>query len=91
MDREPLASTGEGYWRNWRAVLTWAIAYGARALRRILRIRLDTLQALFWQLLALRCGPAHLQSIWGSGIGMLVSRPLLTSLASLGVQPVAPP
>jgi hypothetical protein len=62
MAREP--STRDGHWRNWRAVVTWAIAYGA--LRSILPIRLDVLQDLSWQLLALRCGPAHLQSVWGA-------------------------
>jgi hypothetical protein len=62
MAREP--STRDGHWRNWRAVVTWAIAHGA--LQRILPIRLDVLQALSWQLLALRCGPAHLQSVWGA-------------------------
>jgi hypothetical protein len=62
MAREP--STWDGHWQNWRAVVTWAIAHGA--LRLILPIRLDILQALSWQLLALRCGPSHLQSVWGA-------------------------
>ena len=62
MAREP--GTREGHWRSWRAVVTWAIAHGA--LKWILPIRSDVLQALSWQLLALRCGPAHLQSIWGA-------------------------
>ena len=62
MAREP--STRDGHWRNWRSVVTWAIAHGV--VRRILPIRLDVLQALSWQLLALRCGPAHLQSIWAA-------------------------
>ena len=61
MAREP--STRDGHWRNWRAVVTWAIAHGALWL--ILPIRLDILQALSWQLLAMRCGPSHLQSVWG--------------------------
>jgi hypothetical protein len=62
MVREP--GTREGHWRSGRAVVTWAIAHGA--LKHILPIRLDVLQALSWQLLALRCGQEHLQSIWGT-------------------------
>ena len=62
MAREP--GTREGHWRSWRAVVTWAIAHGA--LKKIPPIRLEVLQALSWQLLALRCGPVHLQSIWGA-------------------------
>ena len=62
MAREP--STRDGHWRNWRSVVTWAIAHGV--VLQILPIRLDVLQALSWQLLALRCSPAHLQSIWAA-------------------------
>ena len=62
MAREP--STRDGHWRNWRSVVTWAIAHGAT--QRLLPIRLDVLQALSWQLLSLRCGPAHLQSVWAA-------------------------
>ena len=62
MAREP--STRDGHWRNWRSVVTWASAHGAT--QRLLPIRLDILQALLWQLLSLRCDPAHLQSIWAA-------------------------
>ena len=57
-------STRDGHWDTWRSVLTWAIAYGA--VRLLLPMSLDTLKALSWQLVTLRCGPALMQKVWGT-------------------------
>ena len=62
MATEP--GTRDGHWDNWRSVLTWAVAYGAVEL--LLPMSLDTLKALSWQLVTLRCSPALMQNIWGT-------------------------
>ena len=58
------SSTRGQQWRNWRAVLTLAIAFDV--VERLLPMSLDTLYALSWQLITLQCTASHMEQIWGA-------------------------
>ena len=57
-------STRGQQWRHWRSVLTIAIAHDV--VNRLLPMTMETLEALSWQLLTLRCTPSHMEQIWGA-------------------------
>ena len=57
-------STRAQQWRNWRAVLTLAVAHGV--VDRLLPMHKDTLYALSWQLITLHCSASHMEQVWGA-------------------------
>ena len=49
-------------WRNWRAVLTWAVVRDAVGL--VLPMSRDTLKALSWDLIAFHTSRSQIVAVW---------------------------
>jgi hypothetical protein len=58
------ASTRGQQWRNWRGVITIAVAFDV--VDQLVPMSNETLSALSWQLILLRCSASHMEQIWGS-------------------------
>ncbi len=72
---EHLAPTRADYWRAWRLVVTWAVA--RQAVHDILRMPLDTLKALTWDMVCFAVPSSQFELVWKSwpGAAPAVSAP----------------
>ena len=58
------ASTRTQQWRYWRGVLTIAIAFDV--VDQLIPMSAETLSALSWQFILLRCSASHMEQVWGA-------------------------
>ena len=58
------ASTRGQQWQNWKAVITVALAFDV--VDRLVPMTRETLSALSWQLILLRCSASHMEKVWAA-------------------------